>query len=369
MVYVGMSGGVDSSVAAALLKRGGTEVVGVFIKSWDMPGFPCDWREDRRDAMRVAARLGIPLVTLDLTAEYQRTVINYLVREYRVGRTPNPDVECNRAIKFGVFLSWALERGADFVATGHYARIRRHSPLTMHGQNGKCKTSSDCRLLRAKDENKDQTYFLWTLAQEQLARCLFPVGEYTKPEVRRLAKRFGLSTAEKKDSQGLCFVGKIDVKEFLKKYIKPHRGEVLDEKGKVIGYHDGAAFYTIGERHGFVATRHGDSRPYYVVAKEVVKNILVVSQTPPALESKAGRIILSRVNWISGERPVARKTCLARIRHRGELTSCWLNYDGDVVEVLPQQTLVAVAAGQSLVLYDRQECLGGGVIDRVEAFY
>ena len=232
-VYIGMSGGVDSSVSAALLKKAGYDVTGVFIKVWQPDWINCTWKEDRMDAMRVAALLDIPFITLDLEKEYKEEVVDYMISEYRAGRTPNPDVMCNRYVKFGGFYDWAMKQGADYVATGHYAQV------------------IDGKLIAGNDKNKDQTYFLWTLNKEQLSKTIFPVGNIEKPEVRKLAKKFNLPNAEKKDSQGLCFIGKIDIKEFLSHYIDSKRGNVLNIEGEVIGEHDGSFFFTIGERHGF----------------------------------------------------------------------------------------------------------------------
>ena len=281
-VFIGMSGGVDSSVSAALLVRGGYDVVGVFIRVWEPEGVPCTWRAERRDAMRVAAHLNIPLITLDLAKEYKKGVIDYMVAEYESGRTPNPDVMCNKQVKFGAFYDWAMQRGADYVATGHYAQIK----------NGK--------FARAKDDNKDQTYFLWTLKPEQLSHILFPIGHLTKPEVRDLAKKFNLPVSDKKDSQGLCFVGKLDFKDFLKDFIKSKSGEVLDESGEVIGTHDGAIFYTIGERHGFeVVRKTPNDEPLYVVVRDLEKNQLVVAPKLELRQFSHREVKLENVNWIA----------------------------------------------------------------------
>lgn len=342
-VYLGLSGGVDSSVSAALLKQAGYEVIGVFIRAWELPGYPCTWRTERRDAMRVAARLDIPLITLDLSAEYKKEVVDYLIREYRAGRTPNPDVMCNRAIKFGAFYNWARAQGADYVATGHYAQT--------DGQS----------LQQAKDANKDQTYFLWTLSREQLAHTLFPIGHLTKPELRALAAKFNLPTAEKKDSQGVCFIGQFDFKEFLKSVIETASGEVRDESGQVIGQHEGAALYTIGERHHFnVRSRTSNMEPLYVLARDLEQNILVVG--PKANLETIKVVSLSEVNWTSGQAPASGAPLLARVRHRGELLSCRLQREGNSWRVEFASPPAALAPGQSLVLYNKNICLGGGII-------
>ncbi|MEK7650568.1 MAG: tRNA 2-thiouridine(34) synthase MnmA [Patescibacteria group bacterium] len=331
-VFVGMSGGVDSSVSAALLKQAGYSVTGVFIKVWEPEGFKCTWREDRREAMRVAAVLDIPLVTIDLSEEYEKQVVKYMIREYKAGRTPNPDIECNRSVKFGAFYDWAIKNGADFVATGHYAQVVRNKNIFS--------------LAMGRDKNKDQSYFLWTLKPEQLEKCLFPVGNYQKTEVRKLAKKFKLPNFAKKDSQGLCFIGKLDVKKFLQKYIKTKTGKVVKivaGKEKVVGQHDGVWFYTIGERH------HG-----YIVRKDLKRNILIVSDQPPVLENNI--INLVDTNWLA--RPETGEIYQARIRHRGELLDCKINKNKVTFLVSPG----ALASGQSLVLYAGERCLGGGVV-------
>src|SRR3990167_4638929 len=256
-VFVAMSGGVDSSVAAALLKNEGYDVTGVHMFCWE----GCENNEDKQDALCVAAVLDIPFLVWDFKKEYREAVFNYMIREYAAGRTPNPDVMCNKEIKFGVFLKRALEAGADFIATGHYvrrdktARLPRVLTLSAGAPTPTRHSRGFISLFSARDTSKDQSYFLWTLTQDQLKHSIFPIGDYLKSEVRKLAKKFNLPTAEKKDSQGLCFMGKIDVKEFLKHYIKPKRGNVLNEEGEVVGTHDGAMFFTLGERHGFEITQ------------------------------------------------------------------------------------------------------------------
>ncbi|MBI2100267.1 MAG: tRNA 2-thiouridine(34) synthase MnmA [Candidatus Vogelbacteria bacterium] len=348
-VFVGMSGGVDSSVAATLLKKQGYEVIGVFIKVWEPPGFPCAWREDRRDAMRVAAKLGIPFLTLDLSREYKRGVVDYMIKEYRAGRTPNPDVMCNREIKFGAFYQWAMKRGATFVATGHYVRYQ----ISNTNHQGRS-------LMKAVDRAKDQSYFLWNLTPAQLAHTLFPIGDYQKSEVRKLAKKFGLPTAEKKDSQGLCFIGQLDLKEFLKNYIKPKPGKVVDEAGKAIGRHDGVPFYTIGERHGFAITKKSPSdKPYYVVAKNVKSNVLIVS-TNQNVKHRTLNILLQNTNWLV--KPEPGKTYQAQIRYHGELLACTVKTNTKRTVVHLMLDSVAVAPGQSLVIYDGEVIVGGGII-------
>ena len=268
-VFVGMSGGVDSSVTAALLQEQGFDVVGVHIKMWSDPSIPCNFKEDRYDAMRVAESIGIPFQTWDFTGEYRTAVVDYMIREYAAGRTPNPDVMCNRHIKFGIFLTRALAMGADYVATGHYTRIKNQES----GIRG-----NDYKLLAARDPNKDQSYFLWTLTQAQLRHCLFPIGEYAKPEVREMARERGLPTAEKKDSQGICFIGEINLPEFLKKHIAVSHGPVLTTSGRTVGEHEGLSFYTLGQREGLGIG--GGGIPYYVAQKDFSRNALIVSEGP-----------------------------------------------------------------------------------------
>ena len=373
-----MSGGVDSSVSAALLKKQGYDVTGVFIKPWDPSeagwGVPCNWREERREAMRVAAHLGIPLLTLDASHQYKKEVVDYLIAEYKAGRTPNPDVMCNKMIKFGVFYNWAMKQGADYISTGHYAQIGKLTANSPDALNLKVGIPTASRrgsqLTASKDKEKDQTYFLWNLRQEQLARILFPVGGYTKPEVRALAKKFCLPNAEKKDSQGLCFIGKIDFKEFLRHEIKEKPGKVLNEKGEAIGQHNGAVFFTIGERHGFtVEKKSPDDRPYFVIAKDLKKNTLTVShlfadeaENPEASIAETLEVKITQTNWI-GKLTVNSKQLTARVRYRQPLKPCTLlnvNRESAIVKFEEPQL---AAPGQSLVLYDGDECLGGGVIE------
>ena len=369
-VFVAMSGGVDSSVSAALLKQQGYRVVGAFIKGWDLPRlgsesrrghFHCTWRDERRDAMRVAATLDIPLVTVDLSSEYKQLVVDYLIHEYKAGRTPNPDVMCNKEIKFGLFFDWARKRGADYVATGHYAQTHWQKTFPAHGQQGKFATKSFCQLGVSRDTNKDQTYFLWTLTPEHLAHTLFPVGNYLKSEVRQLAKKFKLPTAEKNDSQGICVLGQVDMWEFLETYLPKKSGSVINKSGQTIGEHHGVQFYTLGQRHGFTVTTSGArSRPQYVVAKSLAKNILTVA---PQAKSVANTVQLEQINWISNQEPSEIKNYQARIRHRGELLSCRIKMiNADQLEITFSNPAPLIAPGQSVVVYDHKVCLGGGVV-------
>jgi len=349
-VFVGLSGGVDSSTSAALLKKEGFDVVGVFIKVWQPDFLPCTWREDRQDAVRVAAHLDIPFITMDLEKEYKNQIVDYMVREYKEGRTPNPDVMCNKEIKFGTFFKRAMEMGANFVAMGHYARIE--------------KAGDSMHLLAGKDNNKDQSYFLWTLGQEELSKTLFPIGEYQKSEVRKKAEKFGLPIAQKKDSQGLCFMGMLDMKEFLKEFIPPKKGHVLDVKGNVVGEHDGAWFYTIGQRHGLAITQKTtEEEPYYIVSKDIAKNTLTVAHKAEMEQAGGQRIVtLHDTNWI-GEVPKENHTYMARVRYRGDLFPCTIKILNEArAEVSFTEQHIA-PDGQSLVLYGGDRTMGGGIMD------
>ncbi len=395
LVFVGISGGVDSAVSAALLQKAGYEVVGVFIKTWHPDFLECNEEEERRDAMRVAAFLDIPFLTFDFEDIYKKEVADYMIREYKAGRTPNPDVMCNKEVKFGAFLKKALAMGADFVATGHYAQDGnlKNSPAFALGdkrtgdRHGSF-NSSGFHLFKGVDSSKDQSYFLWTLTQEQLSKILFPVGHLKKTEVRELAKKLALPVAEKKDSQGICFLGAVDLKEFLKHYIKEKRGKVLNESGEEIGYHSGAVFHTLGERHGFTITKKNpNDGPYYVVEKDVKKNILIVSQDKNTekflyerLRRPTGRVLsensaefyasfqkgdftlfLDNTNWIS-EIPQSNKTYTAQIRYHGEFLPCKVGIISKTKAKIIFKQPIVVASGQSCVIYDKSICLGGGVV-------
>lgn len=383
-VFVGLSGGVDSAVSAALLKKQGFEVVGVFIKTWHPDFLVCNEEEERHDAMRVAAHLDIPFLTFDFEKVYKKEVGDYMIAEYRAGRTPNPDVMCNKEVKFGAFLKKAISMGADYVATGHYAQsaqvkdffgLLQSSTGTFPVQN---LSPVPLSLKKGIDPSKDQSYFLWTLNQKQLSKILFPVGNLKKEEVRKLAKKFNLPVAEKKDSQGICFLGPVDLKEFLKHYIEEKKGKVLDTEGKIIGHHNGVVFHTLGERHGFTITKKNpNDGPYYIVGKDVKKNTLVVSQqktkenfsaflhlsggtfrskNPPLFS-----LVLKDTNWIS-EILKPNKNYTAQIRYHGELLACKIKIiNKNKAEVVFQKPILA-ASGQSLVVYDQDVCLGGGVI-------
>lgn len=340
-----MSGGVDSAVAALLLKRRGFDVYGVFIHSYNLDG--CEER-DSEDARRVAGKIGIPFFVWDFKDEYRARVVSYLLEGYRSGITPNPDVMCNKEIKFGLFLKKALELGADYVATGHYVRLRQG-------------LFSKFRLEQAKDPHKDQSYFLWTLTQEQLAHCLFPVGDHLKTQVRAIAERAGLHVARKKDSQGICFLGKVTLEEFLSRHIRPERGLVKNEAGEVIGKHRGAYFYTIGQRRGIGVP---GARPYYVTEKDVRTNTLVVAQGRDHESLLKKTVTFSDANWISGNAPLAGMRVFARVRYRQPLAPARLVDGRTLVFDTPQRF---IAPGQSAVCYaGHGTMIGGGVIEGAE---
>ncbi len=342
-VYVGMSGGVDSSVTAALLKEQGYEVTGVFMKNWtqDLPGFPCPWKEDFNDAKRVAVQLDIPFKVYDFQKEYAQKVVDYMLDEYRAGRTPNPDIMCNQEVKFKLFLAAALDDGADMIATGHYAK------------------TIDGRLLRAADDNKDQTYFLYRVTHEALQKTLFPLGEFaSKEDVRKEAKRLGLATATKKDSQGICFVGKVGIREFLSQYVTTKPGNIIDDLGRTIGQHDGAIFYTIGQRKGLGI---GGGLPCYVTGKDMDKNEVYVTRdiTSNNLWTESTKLV--DVHWITSE-PVSGNTYQVRTRHRAKLEAATLLFEESKWNVIFKDKLRAITPGQSIVVYDNNEVLGGGIV-------
>jgi len=334
-VAVGMSGGVDSSLAAALLVEQGYEVIGVFMECWNELG--CRTDKDRKDALKVALKLKISFKVLDFKREYKRQVIDWFYEEFKKGRTPNPDVVCNKEIKFGLFLSWVIKNGFDYMATGHYARVKNE------------------RLFRGIDEKKDQTYFLAMLNQKQLSKVMFPIGEMTKSQVRKEAKKRGIDVWDKKDSTGICFVGHdYSFADFLKRKIKEHEGEVVDMKGKVIGKHKGFEFYTIGQRHGFVVKqKSAKTKPWYVVRKEVEKNRLVVGNKKDLGRKK---FEVGDWHWIDREDLKGKLQC--RIRHQGRLIGCEIKGK----EVRLNKFEYGVAGGQVCVVYGGKECLGGGII-------
>lgn len=344
-VYVGMSGGVDSSVSAALLKKQGHSVTGAFIKIWQPEFIECTWREDRLDAMRVAAALDIPFKEIDLSEEYRRAVVERMVAAYERGETPNPDVLCNSEIKFGVFMKWALESGAEYVATGHYARAEAG------------------RLFRGIDGSKDQSYFLHRLTKENLKRALFPVGDLQKTQVRKMAMQFDLPVATKHDSQGLCFVGDITLPEFLGRHVPLQRGIVRDEAGTAIGEHEGALVYTKGQRHGFSLSHTSDHEaPHYVVSTDVKMNEIIVSKDKSRAESTVAHV--DDMQWI-GEKLSMPTRLLVQTRYRETPEEAELFETSAGISARFMEPRI-LSRGQSLVIYAGDQCLGGGPIVRTQ---
>ena len=380
-VFVGMSGGVDSSVAAALLQQQGYDVTGVYMKNWtqDLPGMVCPWADDLADAKRVAVQLGIPFKVYDFQKEYKQKVVNYMIAEYQAGRTPNPDIMCNQEMKFKVFLDAALNDGAEMIATGHYVRVL-HSPLSdistptglssaqevppkprPAGQSSLPELDmSHAALGVAADTTKDQTYFLYRITQKALAKTLFPLGDLTKTEVRAKARECGLATAGKKDSQGICFVGKVGIKDFLQQYVTARPGDIVDTAtGKTIGQHDGAIFYTIGQRHGLGV---GGGLPYYVVGKDMPKNIVYVTTNLNDATMWRDELQLTQLHWIN-EAPKKGEGLAVRTRYRAPMVKGTITHMADDSLTLkladPER---AITPGQSAVLYDGERVVGGGIV-------
>jgi tRNA-specific 2-thiouridylase len=386
-VVVGLSGGVDSSVAAFLLKEQGYEVIGMFMKNWHDDTVTisneCPWLDDSNDAMIVAQHLGIPFQTIDLSAEYKARIVDYMFAEYERGRTPNPDVLCNREIKFDIFLKAALKLGADYVATGHYAR---RGTVTTHG-------STHYQLLSGKDPNKDQSYFLCQLTQEQLSRSLFPIGELLKPEVRAIARKINLVTADKKDSQGLCFIGKVHLPDFLQQQLKPKKGRVIEvpaestifqngfadndlagfarpyaftaESGKVVGEHNGAHYYTIGQRRGL--NIGGYAEPLFVIGTDTRENVIYtgMGDNHPGLYRKGLFIPSSYEHWVRTDLRLhdgEQRRYKARIRYRQPLEDCTLHQKSEGLFILFDRPQRGVTPGQFAAWYEGEELMGSGVI-------
>ena len=346
-VFVGLSGGVDSSVAAGRLVAQGYNVVGVFIKVWHPDFMVCNWEQERLDAMRVAAHLGIPFLTCDAEAAYRDDVAEYFIEEYRAGRTPNPDVMCNQHVKFGRFLQFALDKGADYIATGHYAQ-------RIEGENG-------AQMHRGVDTGKDQTYFLWTLSDEQLKHSLFPIGDTPKEQIRKEAEALNIPVASKKDSQGICFLGHVDIPEFLSHYIDLEPGEVVNKDGVVIGTHKGALVYTLGQRHGFTIDVEDTKRtPHFVVGTDTDNNRLIVDTKPPQAAETAQLCLTNttiRTTISVGE------SVEFQIRYRQTpIQATVTSITATNIELTPTEPMEQAASGQSCVLFRGTLCLGGGII-------
>jgi tRNA-specific 2-thiouridylase len=324
-----------------LLKKG-YDVTGVFIRVWHPDFIVCNEEAERLDAMRVAATLRIPFLTFDAQEVYKKWVADYMIEEYRKGNTPNPDVMCNREVKFGAFYEFAKKNGADFIATGHYAR------------------REEGKLLRGVDPLKDQSYFLWTIKKEELPSILFPVGETIKTDLRREAKKAGLPTAEKRDSQGICFLGKIDMKDFLSHYIETTPGAILEQKGERIGTHDGALFYTLGQRHGFTIDGGSDNTPHYVVSKNLENNTITVSDTHPAPTARTYTLL--QPNFLVSTEAILGKQITVQTRYRQTPMRATLEREGEDYVVKLEDATELGSPGQSVVFYKEDQCLGGGII-------
>lgn len=339
-VFVGLSGGVDSAVSASLLKNAGYDVTGVFIKTWQPDYIECTWKQDRLDAIRICSQLDIPFTTLDLESEYKKYVIDYLLDEYKNNRVPNPDIFCNKYIKFGAYYDYAVAEGADYVATGHYAQIK------------------DGNLVNAIDQNKDQTYFLYQVKKEILNKVLFPIGHLKKDEVRDIAKQNNLYVADKKDSQGICMLGDISIKDFLKKELDLQPGNVIDEQNNIIGTHDAVQLYTIGERHGFdIKKKSTNDMPYFVIEKRLATNELVVSHIKSESKMKTN-VDLMETNWLLD---ITDEPVFARFRYRGQLHQVKLKQSENKFEIL--EKCDDIVSGQSAVFYTADnKVIGGGII-------
>jgi len=360
-VFVAMSGGVDSSVAALLLKKQNYNVIGVFMRCYNIDGCAV---QDAEDARRVAEKLDIPFYVWDFENEYKKRVVNYMIEGYRQGITPNPDIMCNKEIKFGLFLEKALEAGANYVATGHYVRLAK-GKLQM--ANSKKQFAIRYKLFAARDAQKDQSYFLWTLTRAQLKHCLFPIGDYLKSEVREIAKKGRLPTAEKKDSQGICFLGKITLSDFLKKYIPQREGAVVSTNGKNIGTHSGSEFYTIGQRQGLGIS---NPIPLYISDKNTNTNTITVAEGENNSALYKSEINLTELNFIGSEKPSTAIDVLARVRYRQPLAKAKLSFENGNASLIFNEPQKFVASGQSAVFYSAErentpagrQILGGGVI-------
>ncbi|NNU95944.1 MULTISPECIES: tRNA 2-thiouridine(34) synthase MnmA [Anoxybacillus] len=351
-VVVGMSGGVDSSVAALLLKQQGYDVIGIFMKNWDDTdeNGVCTATEDYEDVVRVCNQIGIPYYAVNFEKQYWEKVFTYFLDEYKAGRTPNPDVMCNKEIKFKAFLEHAMALGADYLATGHYARVAYRD--------------GEYQLLRGLDANKDQTYFLNQLGQAQLSKVLFPIGELQKSQVREIAKEAGLATAGKKDSTGICFIGERNFKQFLSNYLPAQPGKMQTLDGEIKGTHDGLMYYTIGQRHGLGIG--GSGEPWFVVGKNLKENVLYVAQGFDNELLYSDAIIATNVNWVSDRKPHEPISCTAKFRYRQPDVPVTVEMiDETTARVSFSQRVRAVTPGQAVVFYHGEQCLGGGTIDQV----
>jgi tRNA-specific 2-thiouridylase len=355
-VVVGMSGGVDSSVAAYLLKKQGYQVIGVFMKNWEEDDTDdyCSAAEDMADAKSIADKLNIPFKTINFSAEYWDRVFEYFLEEYRSGRTPNPDIMCNKEIKFKAFLDYAVVLGAEYIATGHYVRVSR--------ENGKS------QMLRGIDGNKDQSYFLYTLNQQQLNKSLFPVGELDKSEVRKIAEEQGFVTADKKDSTGICFIGERKFKDFLEQYIPAQPGEIEDDQGNIIGKHSGLMYHTLGQRKGIGigGLANKSEQPWYVVSKDLTRNVLIVGQGHDHPLMLSNGLVASQLHWVDKDNLADSFRCTAKSRYRQTDFSCLVErVDQENWKITFDDKQRAVTPGQSVVLYKDEQCLGGGIIDTI----
>lgn len=355
-VYVGLSGGVDSSVAAALLQRGGYNVVGVYMQNWtqDVAGVECPWKQDLASAKAVAAALDIPFKVYDFQSQYKQKVVDYMVAEYQAGRTPNPDIMCNQEIKFKLFLQAALADGADLIATGHYAQVEAVGIK----HQAQVSSSINYELHAGIDSTKDQSYFLYRVSAKALQKTLMPVGEFTKTHIRDLARQFHLPTANKPDSQGLCFVGEVGLRDFLRQYVTAEPGDIIDQTGKVLGTHEGAIFYTFGQRQGLGI---GGGKPYYVVAKDMDENTITVTDDPEDLTLQSAEFEITDSHWINAEPEPGNYQ--VRTRYRAPLINCQLTKAARGFQIKMSHPDRAITPGQSAVIYDGDQVLGGGIID------